>query len=143
MIYLIIIILAILSAYREVGILIDRGSWHPEVTWLKFWDIEWTSIWRVFDPHHFAYGLSILIFFLTISFQFTNLSYPLIDWLNSIAVAVTYWFIFFYVRNIGMHIIFMTKEYKRWVYLIPVIGGLFDKTSQKTEMQKNNLQLLK
>ncbi|MBK7381707.1 MAG: hypothetical protein IPJ03_22465 [Ignavibacteriales bacterium] len=127
MIYLILIVLALLSAYREVGVLIDRGSWDKEVTWLKFWDVDWKSTWRVFDPHHFSYGLSILIFFLTIAYQPVNLSYPLISWLNSIAVAVTYWFIFFYVRNIGLHIIFMTNEYKRWVYLIPLIGGYFDK----------------
>lgn len=126
---IILIVLAILASYREVGDLIDRGSWNKEVTWLKFWEIEWQSIWRVFDPHHFSFGVFILI----LSFVFAYLFFS--GWYIILWTGIL-WLSFFYIRNIGMHIIFMADGYRRWVYLIPIIGGYFDKTGEKTALSK-------
>lgn len=97
MIYL-LIILAILSAYREVQILIERGSWRKEDYRNIFWYTDWKSWLKNFDSFHVSNGLFVLVMFFAMS----------IDTITWYLVPL-YWLGFFYVRNIGLHIIFKKK----------------------------------
>ena len=59
-IILIILLIAVLS-WREVQILIDRGSWKAEDYHKLFWYTEHNSMWKDWDSFHFASGLAVLI----------------------------------------------------------------------------------
>lgn len=98
MIYL-LIILALLSAYREVQILIDRGSWRKEDYRNVFWKTDWQTWKKNLDSFHVSGGLFVVV--MSLSFYFIKL--------NSIWETPLIWLGFFYVRNIGMHIIFKKK----------------------------------
>lgn len=105
MIYL-LIILAILSAYREVEILIDRGSWRKEDYRNIFWKTDWQSWLKNADSFHVSNGLFVLVMF----FAMETITWYLVP---------VYWFGFFQVRNLGMHVIFKRvpdwdKIFKFW-----------------------------
>ena len=116
MIYLILI--GILS-WREVQILIDRGSWKADDYHNLFWYISWKSKWKDFDSFHVANGLATLIicYIIAVNYQLIVLNY-LGDY-QFIALAIIYWLIWMYIRNIFMHIIFKKKPL--WKYLFPQI----------------------
>lgn len=103
MIYL-LIILALLSAWEEVQQLVQRGSWKREDYRYPEWTTKHDSIWKNFDSHHFAFGLFVLVMFFVMSIG-------TITWY----LVPVYWFGFFKVRNIGLHIIFKKKPL--WGYL--------------------------
>ena len=105
MIYL-LIILALLSAYREVQILIDRGSWRKEDYRNIFWKTDWQSKWKNLDSFHVSNGLFVLVMF----FAMDTITWYLVP---------VYWFGFMQVRNVGLHIIFKRvpdwdKIFKFW-----------------------------
>lgn len=114
------IILALLSSYEEIMQLIQRGSWHIGMTWLPVWETAWDGTWKLFDAHHFIFGLFVLAFAFTLRmkpkyfFKFEN--QLLTDGLH---IVLTWW-AFFWIRNIGMHILFMNSEFIRWKYLLPI-----------------------
>lgn len=95
-------ILSILSAYREVKVLIDRGSWKKEDYRNIYWDIDWKSKFKDFDSHHASYGLFILVMLFALG----------ITWY----LVPVYWFGFFYIRNLGLHIIFKKKPIWNYLY---------------------------
>ena len=103
---------AALSSYREILVLIERGSWKANVTWLPFWKTDWQSFWAVFDTHHFTYGL----FILAIAFSMRK-GYKITGKIYDVVII---WFTFFYFRNICMHVLFMNPEFIRWKYLLPI-----------------------
>lgn len=100
MIYL-LIILALLQAYREVEILIDRGSWRKEDYRNIFWKTDWKSWLKNLDSFHVSNGLFVLVMLYAMSIE-------TITWY----LAPVYWFGFMQVRNIGLHIIF--KKHPDW-----------------------------
>lgn len=114
------VILALLSSYEEIMQLIQRGSWYIGMTWLPIWKTAWDGTWRLFDSHHFIFGLFVLAFAFVLKmkpkyfFRFRNVL--LTDGLH---IVLTWW-AFFYIRNIGMHILFMNPDYIRWKYLLPI-----------------------
>ena len=105
-------------AYREWQILVDRGSWLVDNTWLKFWYTDWKSWLKDLDSFHFMNGLSVLVLLET----FTDKDDILInfnpEWLCVQAHVVFYWLAWMYIRNIFMHIVFDKKP--QWKYLIPI-----------------------
>lgn len=112
MTYIYLITLAALAAYREIQILIDRGSWKIEMTWLPIWYTEWNSMWKLFDSFHLIEGLYTLILCAALT-KLNNKS----KWY----FVIVYWALYYYARNIFMHIIFMNPEYMRFKFLIPII----------------------
>ena len=119
MTYLLIILLGILSAWEEVQQLVQRGSWRREDCRYPEWKTDYNSIWKNFDSHHFAFGLFVLVLmemivrYLPHYIPFTNF------WLREIAYQIwvaIYWLGFFYVRNIGLHIIFKKKPTYTYLY---------------------------
>ena len=108
MIYLLFVLLAGFSAWEEVQQLIQRGSWKREDYRVPIWTTDWKGIWADFDSHHIAFGGFVLIMFLLMYYLKIK-----VIWLMP-----AYWLLFFYIRNIWMHIIFKKKPL--WKYLIPL-----------------------
>ena len=98
-----------LSAWEEVQQLIQRGSWKREDYRVSIWATDWSGQWKLFDSHHLAFGAFILVMFTFVYFA------DIVWW--SIPI---YWAVFFYLRNIWMHIVFKRKPI--WWYLIPFYG---------------------
>jgi len=107
MIYL-LALLGILSAWEETAQLVQRGSWRREDYRYPEWKTNYNSIWKNFDSHHLNFGLLVLVMFFAMS----------VDTITWYLVPV-YWIGFFYVRNIGMHIVFKKKPL--WKYLVPLL----------------------
>ena len=105
------VLLGLVAAWEEIQQLIQRGSWEwlKDSFWIPMWETD-PNVWykKLFDSHHFAYGLFVLIMFL-----FSYLHQVEYWWL-----IPAYWIIFFYVRNLGMHIVFRKKNIE-WIYLLP------------------------
>jgi len=103
-----IALLGLLSGWEEIQQLIQRGSWKREDYRYPEWQIDYRSRWKNFDSHHVAFGLFVLVMFLTMC-------------VGSLTWYLTplYWIGFFYVRNIALHIIFKKKPL--WKYLIPLL----------------------
>jgi len=94
-------------SYREIQILIDRGSWNREDFWIPIWYTKLTTIWKNFDSFHFIHGLAILGLAEYLvqdlpTYYFTFLA----DWINYQLYVAAYWFIFMQIRNLFMHKIF-------------------------------------
>lgn len=103
------IICALLSAWEEIQQLIQRGSWNKEIFWVPIWETAWDGKLKLFDSHHFAFGLFIFVVFVLNYFHQIN------EWW----LVPAYWFTFFYIRNLGMHIIFR-KNNIELKYIIPI-----------------------
>lgn len=111
-----LIIIALIMGYREVQILIDRGSWlafhHLDV----FWYTDQDSKKKDLDSFHISNGI--------ITYLIIRLA-ELPDFIGYELSDIIYWFAFFYIRNLVLHIILKRKGYREWWYIIPIIGKLF------------------
>lgn len=113
--------LALLSAYEETMQLIERGSWHIYMTWLPIWNTAWDGFWKLFDAHHFMFGVFVLALAIVLRMKPKNYFYLKNQIITDLSHILLYWWMFFYIRNIGMHILFMNTEFIRWKYLLPVV----------------------
>jgi len=111
-IILIILLIAVL-AWREVQILIDRGSWKREDYHNLFWYTDWKSKWKNWDSFHVSNGIAtILILLIWASKSYvslTELIVPSLADVQPIGIAldiVIYWLIWMQIRNVFMHRIF-------------------------------------
>ena len=109
LIYLFLFIVGI--SYREVQILIDRGSWKKKDYWIPLWYIKWTSKWKNFDSFHFIMGLSLFLllewaidYLPTYDFTFVA------GWINDQIWVIAYWLTLYQIRNLFMHVIFKRKK---------------------------------
>lgn len=101
--YIGLLVFVIGLSYREVQILIDRGSWKKEDYWLPLWYINWKSFWKNWDSFHAIHGLAILglMEFLVGSLPTYDFSW-VPGWLNYQIYVVAYWLVFFQIRNLFM-----------------------------------------
>ena len=106
MIVLLFILLSMFSTWEEIQQMIQRGSWKKKDYKIPMWDTTWDGKWKLFDSHHLAFGLFVLT-------MFTFVYYVDIETLWLIAV---YWIIFFYLRNLWMHIVFKKKPLWKYLY---------------------------
>jgi len=108
-IWLVLFVIAI--SYREVQILIDRGSWKKENYWIPLWYIKWTSKWKNFDSFHSIMGLAVL-FLLEFAVAYLPKYYLgfLPDWINYQLWVIIYWAILYQLRNLLMHVVFKKKN---------------------------------
>lgn len=116
--YIYFILMALASAWEELQQLVQRGSWNKDMFYsFLFWETDWNSFWSVFDSHHFAFGL-----FIVMAFMFVRQTYfKLINTFWTLVAHMAIYFIaFFWIRNIGMHILFRLPEFIQWKYLSPI-----------------------
>jgi len=121
------------AGYREVESLIRDKSWLKQWFRIKFWKAKWNL-----DSYHFMGGLRVLLNTIAVVSQGFWLMWSgtlivrfifLVDLLTSniwigggIALLhiPLYWWIWYYQRNIFMHIISRDKDYREWKYLNPI-----------------------
>ena len=116
MIYLLIILLTILSAFRD---LIIFGA---NRTWIPLWNAGYNL-----DAMHASGGLFTLLLALLIAL-IMNPKYRtrLIifrtkwNWFNVLFHISFYWWAFYYIRNIFYHILLRKPEFMQWIYLNPI-----------------------
>ena len=115
MIWIILILMDLLSAFRD---LIIFGA---NRTWIPLWDTGYNL-----DAMHFSGGLFTLLmaFLIAISSQpkyrtryriFSTKSILF----NTVSHICIYWFAFYWLRNIFYHIVLRKPEFIEWEYLIP------------------------
>ena len=109
-IILIILLIAVLS-WREVQILIDRGSWKAEDYRRLFWYIDWKSKWKNFDSFHVSNGVMTLILCIILRINIDyDVFYLFCDTLTHIAHIIAYWLIWMQLRNFFMHVVYRRKN---------------------------------
>ena len=104
--YVYLILLIFVMSYREVQILIDRGSWKAIDHLNIFWYTDWQGSWKLWDSFHLSNGLIVLIlvylFTTSMSLTFNIIKNKTLN--LTIHVAV-YWVIFMQLRNLFMEIL--------------------------------------
>ena len=124
------VLLGLLSAWEEINQLVQRGSWQRDMFYsFLFWETAWNSKWKLFDSHHVAFGAFVLclmsVLVLTDLHKYFEFLFALGITFQYLLQIVTLWFVFFYIRNLGLHIIFRKNVFRQWKYLLPIqkIGG--------------------
>ena len=122
---ILIILLGLLSSWEEIQQLVQRGSWQRDMFYsFLFWETKWNSKWKLFDSHHIAFGAFILctmsvLVFADLHKYIDFLSQYIGTW-SELASVLILWWLFFYVRNLGLHILLRRKNFRQWKYLSPI-----------------------
>ena len=127
MIWIILITIALLIAcslgYREVQVLIERGSWKWESYWKRlYWFTNQNDPnEKDKDSFHVSNGFTVtLISFLealVIYFGYYFYTGIILYWWWIPIYTVIFWIGQFWIRNIWMHIV--SKKKPLWNYLVP------------------------
>ena len=114
-------LLVVLASWEEVQQLIQRKSWNKEDFWIPIWETDWRGKFKLFDSHHLAYGLFMLnlIYLLYTKPDIQIIALNFLGDFKDITLIFIYWWIFFYLRNLCIHIIFRKKN-RQWKYLSPI-----------------------
>ena len=116
------ILLALLASWEEINQLIREGSWEPikKDFWIPIWQTAWDGKWKLFDSHHLSYGLFVLVMFIFLQYHDNKaITLNILGNFKDVALILIHWWLFFYIRNLGMHIIFR-KRNRQWKYLSPI-----------------------
>lgn len=115
MIFIILILLTALSAFRD---LIIFGA---DRTWIPVWDLPFNL-----DAMHSSGGLFTLLIALLIAVvsQPKYRTRIMMFHIRNVTLEVTfhiciYWFLFYWLRNIFYHILLRKSEFIEWRYLLP------------------------
>lgn len=118
------ILMALLSSWEELQQLVQRGS-KPKDNFYSFlfWETAWDSKWKLFDSHHVAFGAFVLCTMVVLVLgdmpKYLEFLFAISIGLRYLLQIVTLWWIFFWIRNIGMHILLRKKNIE-WKYLSPI-----------------------
>ena len=121
---ILLILLGLLSSWEELQQLVQRGSWKKDMFYsFLFWETRWNSKWKLFDSHHVAFGAFILCTMVVLIqgdlHKYTLLLSQYIGGFAEYALILILWWFFFYIRNIGLHILLRRKHFRQWKYLLP------------------------
>lgn len=115
MIYVWIILLIAVLAWREVQILIDRGSW-TGTSRIPLWYTDWKDKWKNWDSFHVSNGIAtILILLIGASKSYASLTefiIPSLADVQPVGIAldiIIYWLIWMQIRNIFMKVNYRKK----------------------------------
>ena len=113
--YVSLILLIFVMSYREVQILIDRGSWKKEnLRFNPYWYIPQDKWYKNFDSFHVANGLAVLLIlglvFIGDDLFTTSMSLTsdiLMNRALNLTISVSiYWVIIMQIRNLVMKLIY-------------------------------------
>jgi len=120
MIWIILILMNMLSAFRDLIIFGAHRAWIP------VWDLPFNL-----DAMHASGGLFTLLLavllWLTAQLKYRTkwvMFRTKWVWFNVVSHICIYWFMFYWLRNIFYHILLRKPEFMEWGYLFP-IGGVF------------------
>ena len=105
MIWLILILLIALFSYREVQILIDRGSWRATEHLDIYWYTGWDGFWKLWDSFHLSNGIITMIICYIVSKYVVKFKVGFLGKYQTTALTVVGWFIFMQIRNLFMGLI--------------------------------------
>ena len=139
MIYLLIVITAailfgLITGYREVQILVSRGSWR----WVRFkkWLYKFTDQ-NSNDKNEDSFHLSNGVVFVIVALAFSYIIYSELNlnWYWILINTVLFWLFMFYIRNVTMHVLIPqwrkdNPQLKLW-YLIPLVGKFIQIKKEK------------
>lgn len=133
-----ITIMCLSVSYREVLILIKRGSWKYYQFGNIFWETDDDGWLKNFDSFHFSNGLFWLTFFVMITKYVAVIELSEL-WLQILINAPIGWVLFMWQRNVWMHVILPKKAYKRWWYILPFGGAIeqWQKIRKKKQCANN------
>ena len=100
-----VVLMILLQSWREVQILIDRGSWRAEEHLNVFWYTDWQSFWKLWDSFHVSNGLFTLILsYLIVRYVF-NVRLQFLGKFNFLIFMVVFWFCWMQLRDLFMGVI--------------------------------------
>ena len=124
--FLIFILLAAISAYRDLARYVIKGVWKKESVNVKVWG----KATGTDDSFHQAGGLMWAMIIALMLLQTEVFKIPmlmvrvspdqwLLFWLVLLVHGAVYWQFFYWIRNIFMHVLFRTKDYRKPEYWNP------------------------
>ena len=105
MIWLILILLIALFSYREVQILMDRGSWKAEDHLKIFWHIEQKGFKRLWDSFHVSNGIITMIICYIIAEYVVGFQILFLGDYQTAVLTVAFWIVWMQIRDLFMEII--------------------------------------
>ena len=125
---IIIIVLGLIDSYREDLELVETNRWKPWEIWIKPWGETWDNnrFKKIFNSFHLLPGLvfwGLLALPVCNILRFSDILFNislLPQALNVIAHYFALGLIFWYVRNVGMHVFWRSGGYKEYKYLLPI-----------------------
>ena len=103
--YVYLLLLIAVLSWREVQILIDRGSWKASEHLNVFWYTEWDGFWKLFDSFHLSNGVVVLIICYIVSRYIVSFKLKFLGRYQTAALTVVGWVVFMQIRNLFMMII--------------------------------------
>lgn len=100
-----ILLLSLLSAWEEIQQLVESDRWNLRDYRIPYWQTSQIGFKKLWDSHHFSFGLFVLV----LAFSYTSI---ILTWLT----VPIFWFVFFYFRNIFMHIVLKKKPIWSFLY---------------------------
>ena len=116
---LLIITAGLSGAYFECERLVSSGKWWEHYVKVPFWNKVW--IIPNSDSYHLMFGItaSALMFITIDALKLLNK----FTWKWTAFNFILVWFGFFWVRNIGLHILFVNDN-RWWYWFPPIIADL-------------------
>ena len=105
MIWFILILLIALFSYREVQILIDRGSWIPAEHLKIFWYIKQKGFKRIWDSFHVSNGIITMIICYIVAEYVVEFQILFLGDYQTAVLTVVGWVLFMQIRNLFMGLI--------------------------------------
>jgi hypothetical protein len=116
---ILIIVLGLLSSWEEINELYRDGSWKKDMFYpFLFW--ETNPKWKNFDSKHTSFGAFALVLFIILQYHDNKaITLNILSNFKDVALVLIYWVFFFYIRNLGLHILLRRKGFRQWKYLLP------------------------
>ena len=102
---LLIISLVFAVSYREVQILIDRGSWKAIDHLNIFWYTQWDGFWKLWDSFHISNGIATMIMCYIISEYMISFKIKFLGKTQTIVLTVALWIVWMQARNLFMNVL--------------------------------------
>lgn len=103
--YLLLLVAVLIFSWREVQILIDRGSWRAEEHLNVFWYTNWDGIWKLWDSFHVSNGISTMILCYFFSAYAIEFKIKFLGKWQTAILTVVLWVVWMQVRNLSMGVI--------------------------------------
>ena len=105
MIYVLIILLIALFSYREVQILINRGSWRAADHLNIYWYTQWDEFWKLADSFHVSNGIITLIICYIIAKYIVKFKIKFLGKYQTVVLTVVLWVVWMQIRDLFMGVI--------------------------------------
>ena len=103
--YFLLVIAILIFSWREVQILIDRGSWRAEEHLNVFWHTKWDGVWKLWDSFHVSNGMATMILCYFFSAYTIKFKIKFLGKYQTAVLTVVLWLVWMQVRNLFMLII--------------------------------------